>query len=81
VVWALSQCLWAVTPRDSGLGRHPLRCPQLFAYAEIESVERWSAVARTPVCQRWWRYMGEVMPFNPDSSPVAAPLKEVFHLD
>ncbi len=53
---------------------------QLFAYAEIESEERWQAIARTPVCRRWWAYMKEIMPSNPDGSPVARELKEVFHV-
>jgi len=30
---------------------------ELFGYAEIESEERWAAVASTDVCQRWWRHM------------------------
>jgi L-rhamnose mutarotase len=54
---------------------------QLFAYAEIESEERWAAIARTEVCRRWWKHMGDVMPSNADHSPVAHGLKEVFHLD
>jgi L-rhamnose mutarotase len=53
---------------------------QLFGYAEIESEERWSAIASTEVCQRWWKHMADVMPANPDSSPVSAPLREVFYL-
>jgi L-rhamnose mutarotase len=53
----------------------------LFAYAEIESDERWAAIAGTEVCRRWWRFMREVMPSNPDDSPVARELREVFHLD
>lgn len=53
---------------------------QLFAYAEIESEERWAAIAKTEVCQRWWKYMGDIMPANPDNSPVAREIKEVFHL-
>ncbi len=53
---------------------------QLFAYVEIEDEARWAAVAKTEVCQRWWKYMGDVMPSNPDSSPVARDLPEVFHL-
>lgn len=53
---------------------------QLFAYVEIEDEARWAAVAATPECQRWWKHMGEVMPSNPDNSPVAQVLKEVFHL-
>jgi L-rhamnose mutarotase len=54
---------------------------QLFAYVEIEDEARWAAVARTEVCQRWWKFMAEVMPSNPDNSPVARELKEVYHLD
>ena len=54
---------------------------QLFAYAEIEDEARWEAIARTEVCQRWWKHMADVMPANPDHSPVAVGLKEVFRLD
>jgi L-rhamnose mutarotase len=54
---------------------------QLFAYAEIEDEAKWLAIAQTEVCQRWWRHMGDVMPSNPDHSPVAADLREVFHID
>jgi len=53
----------------------------LFAYAEIESEERWQAIAATEVCRRWWRHMKEVMPANPDDSPVSSELREVFHIE
>lgn len=53
---------------------------QLFAYAEIEDEARWQAIANTEVCKRWWKHMADVMPANPDSSPVSAPLTEVFYL-
>jgi L-rhamnose mutarotase len=52
----------------------------LFAYAEIDSEERWAQIASTDVCRRWWRHMREIMPANPDDSPVSRPLVEVFHL-
>jgi len=52
----------------------------LFAVAEIEDEARWAAIADTEVCRRWWRYMREVMPANPDDSPVARELREVFRL-
>jgi L-rhamnose mutarotase len=52
----------------------------LFAYAEIESEERWQAIAATDVCRRWWAHMREIMPSNADNSPVSRPLTEVFHL-
>ena len=52
----------------------------LFAYAEIDSEERWLAIASTEVCRRWWRYMQDLMPSNPDGSPVSSDLREVFTL-
>jgi len=52
----------------------------LFAYAEIEDETRWNSIAQEPICQKWWRHMGDVMPGNPDNSPVSRDLREVFHL-
>jgi L-rhamnose mutarotase len=54
---------------------------QLFSYVEIEDEARWAAVAQTEVCRRWWKHMSPVMPSNPDHSPVALTLPEVFHLE
>ncbi len=54
---------------------------QLFAFAEIESEERWREIAQTDVCRRWWAFMAELMLTNPDNSPVSIELNEVFHLD
>ena len=53
----------------------------LFAYAEVESRERWSAIADTDVCKRWWAYMKDLMPTLPDNSPEAFELSEVFHIE
>jgi L-rhamnose mutarotase len=52
----------------------------LFAYVEIEDEARWNAIAETAVCRRWWRHMRELMPSNPDDSPVSHELREVFHI-
>lgn len=53
----------------------------LFGYVEIESEAQWDAVAHTDVYQRWWKHMSDVMPANPDNSPVSDALKPVFYLD
>jgi L-rhamnose mutarotase len=53
----------------------------LFGTVEAESQERWDAIARTPVCRRWWAFMKDIMPANPDDSPISEPLREVFHLE
>jgi L-rhamnose mutarotase len=52
----------------------------LFAYAEIESEERWEAIATTDVCRRWWQSMQALMPSNRDASPEARDLRQVFRL-
>lgn len=54
---------------------------QLFGYVEIEDEARWNAIAQTPECRKWWAHMRDVMPSNPDNSPVSRELKSVFHLD
>ena len=54
---------------------------QLFAYVEFESEAQWAAIARTEVCRRWWAHMRELMPSNPDNSPVALEIPEIFHIE
>ena len=53
---------------------------QLFACAEIESEDRWAAIAQTPVCRKWWTHMRDLMDTNADDSPASVALEEVFHL-
>ena len=65
---------------NSSIVLHP-ETRQLFAYAEIEDEDRWNAIADTDACKRWWAHMGDVMPSNPDDSPVARDLGEVLHID
>jgi L-rhamnose mutarotase len=52
----------------------------LFGYVEVDTEERWDAVADTDACRRWWRHMRDLMPSNADHSPVSRELREVFHL-
>ncbi|WP_050184416.1 L-rhamnose mutarotase [Domibacillus robiginosus] len=53
---------------------------KLFAYLEIESEEKWVKMAETDICRKWWAYMEPLMETNPDKSPVAVELKDVFYL-
>ncbi len=52
----------------------------LFGYVELEDEARWNEVANTEICKKWWAHMTDVMPSNPDNSPVSEVLREVFHL-
>jgi len=54
---------------------------QLFGYVEIEDEARWEAIAQTPVCKKWWAYMKDIMPSNPDNSPLSRELREVFRIE
>ena len=53
----------------------------LFAYAEVEDLDRWQSIAKTEVCQRWWRSMAPLMAVNADQSPKTTSLAEVFHIE
>ena len=54
---------------------------QLFAYVEIDDESRWQRIAQTEICKKWWAHMRDIMPSNPDNSPISTDLKELFHLD
>jgi L-rhamnose mutarotase len=80
-IWReLEETLVAHGVRDYSIFLDPAT-RDLFGYAEIESEERWNAIAATDVCRRWWRHMREIMPSNPDDSPVSRELREVFHME
>ena len=53
----------------------------LFGYIELEDPELWAKSADTAINRKWWDYMADIMQTNPDNSPVAIDLQNVFHLD
>ncbi len=75
----------AETLRAHGVSRYSLfldrETGRLFAYVEVDNEEQWNAIADTEICKRWWAWMKEIMPSNPDDSPVSRDLEEVFRLD
>jgi L-rhamnose mutarotase len=54
---------------------------RVLTYVEVEDLRRWNAGATSPATRRWWRYMAEIMPTNPDLSPLSQSLAEIFHQD
>ena len=79
-IWPeLEAVLKAHGVRNYSIHLHP-QTLQLFAYAEIESEERWAAIAQTPVCRKWWTHMRDLVDVNTDDSPASIALEEVFHL-
>lgn len=54
---------------------------QLFATLYVEDELRWAKIADTEICQKWWRYMADIMETNSNFSPVSIDLQPVFYLD
>jgi L-rhamnose mutarotase len=52
----------------------------LFAYLERRDDHRMDSLAAHPVMRRWWDHMKDIMRANPDGSPVAIALEEMFFL-
>lgn len=52
---------------------------RVFGYLEVNDVKQWEAGASSPLTRQWWDYMSDIMPTNPDRSPRALELIEVFH--
>jgi L-rhamnose mutarotase len=53
----------------------------LFAAQKLADNNSAAGLPDNPVVRKWWDYMAPLMETNPDKSPVAKPLKEVFRLD
>jgi len=52
----------------------------LFGFLKAVDPAALDNLPASPVMQRWWQYMGDIMQSNPDNSPFSVPLKEVFYL-
>jgi L-rhamnose mutarotase len=53
----------------------------LFAVQKLTDNNSAAALPDSPIVRKWWNYMAPLMETNADNSPVAKPLREVFHLD
>ena len=53
----------------------------LFAFQKLKDHNSAGTLAEKAIVQKWWKYMGDIMETNEDSSPKVYPLKEVFHMD
>jgi L-rhamnose mutarotase len=53
----------------------------LFAVQKLGDKNSAAELPNSPIVRKWWDSMTPLMDTNSDNSPVAKPLKEVFHLD
>ncbi|MEJ1157553.1 L-rhamnose mutarotase [Prosthecomicrobium sp. N25] len=70
--------------KDAGISNYSIHLDAetniLFGYLERRDDHAMAGLPAHPVMRRWWDHMKDIMRANPDGSPVAAPLDEVFHL-
>jgi L-rhamnose mutarotase len=52
----------------------------LFGYLERGDDHTMDDLPDHPVMRRWWDHMKDIMRANPDGSPMARPLLEMFYL-
>lgn len=64
---------------DYSIFLHP-QTLQLFGVLWRTDEHSMDALPTKAVMQRWWAYMGDIMQANPDNSPVAVELPQVFHM-
>ena len=76
----LSQLLVAAGVRNYSIHLDP-DTDILFAYLERRRDHAMDALPGAPIMRKWWDHMKDIMRANPDSSPVTAPLQEMFHFD
>ena len=53
----------------------------LFAVQKLTDENTADDLPNNPIVKKWWDYMEDIMDCNPDNSPVATPLKEVFYME
>ena len=53
----------------------------LFGFLKIDDAQLLDNLPVQPIMKKWWAYMADIMETNPDNSPAAHPLEEVFHTD
>jgi len=53
----------------------------LFASWKLTNDNTTADLPNHPMVKKWWAFMADIMDTNPDNSPVASPLREVFHMD
>lgn len=71
--------------KDAGISDYSIHLDRetnaLFGVLWRREDHRMEALPDHPVMRRWWAHMADIMQTNPDSSPVAVPLVNLFRLD
>ena len=53
----------------------------LFAVQKVKEGFSGDSQTVTPITQKWWDMMADIMEVNPENSPVSKPLVQMFHFE
>lgn len=53
----------------------------LFAVQKIDGEKSSQEIGVSPIVQKWWDYMADIMEVNNDNSPISIPLEEMFYME
>jgi L-rhamnose mutarotase len=70
--------------REAGISDYSIHLDEetntLFGVLWCTDDHHMDALPDSPVMQRWWAYMADIMETKPDNEPVAVPLETMFHM-
>lgn len=70
--------------KDHGISEYSIfldrETNSLFGVLKVIDPQQLDTLPQSPVMQRWWKYMADIMDANADHSPVSIPMDEVFYL-
>jgi L-rhamnose mutarotase len=70
--------------KDAGISDYSIHLDHdtgtLFGVMWRTTPHKMDALPQSPMMQKWWAYMADLMETHPDQSPVATPLIQVFHM-
>ena len=52
----------------------------LFGYLERPDHHTMDDLPKHPVMKKWWAHMADIMAYNPDGTPVAIAMNEMFYM-
>ena len=70
--------------REAGVSDYSIHLDEetdtLFGVLWRTEDHRMNDLPKSPVMQRWWAHMADIMATNDENEPVATPLLNVFHM-
>jgi len=71
--------------KDAGISEYSIFLDEetniLFAFQKVSGEGGSQDLGQTAIVKKWWAFMADIMKTNPDNSPVAIQLEEVFYME